>query len=179
MNRQYNQVKEFHTACGVEMPSKPTLLSNDSHTYTTEGYAEELDKLVKRMKDASAMGFGGQVLARTSYMLEEIVEFLTASTLEDQNDALGDLKYFVIGTETLMGVEPENIFNLIHAANMRKVVNGKVLRNEQGKIVKPEGWYGPEEEIRAEIARQTNSASCPTCNGTSKAIYGLECPVCS
>lgn len=176
MNNSYIKVREFHIACDIPMPNKPTKLDNGGHTYTIDNFASTLDGLVKQMKFASSSGFGGEVLARASYMLEEIVEFLTADTIEDQVDALGDGLYFNLGTLTLMNVEPENIFNLIHNANMRKVVNGKVLRNEQNKIVKPEGWYGPEEEIKKEIEKQSNP--CKVCNGERKPIYGLECPEC-
>lgn len=158
MNRAYEQVKEFHTACGIEMPSKPTLLGDgepgDIANKITAGY---LDKACRVMKSSK---HGGEVNTRTSYMLEELAEFLRSETIEDQADALGDLIYFAIGTYTLMGLKPENIFNEIHAANMRKVIDGKVLRNEQGKIVKPEGWYGPESEIRKEIERQNETTTC-------------------
>ncbi|NRF91494.1 hypothetical protein HQN89_10730 [Paenibacillus frigoriresistens] len=125
---------------------------------------------------------GGEVAKRISYFLEEITEFAAADELEDQVDALIDLIYFAIGTFTLMGVKPEAIFDIVHAANMGKVgPDGRVIRNDQGKIQKPEGWqdnFAPENRIRAEIERQTSTATCPVCKGESKKVFGLECPVC-
>lgn len=148
MDKAYNQVKEFHTACSIAMPKVPTMLK-------------------------------GEVLERSSWMLEELVEFMKAQTIEDQSDALIDLIYFALGTFTLMGVNPQPIFNIVQNANMSKVgQGGKVIRNEQGKIMKPDGWKAPEPLIVKEIERQAKSAECPVCHGESKPIYGLECQIC-
>ncbi|MDR6884895.1 hypothetical protein [Bacillus sp. 3255] len=167
MDKRYEQVKQFHTACGIEMPATPTMLGREVETSILFG--NRMDDLCKSMKkfsktwtyaDNSPFPSTFPVLDRASYMLEELTEFMRAKTIEDQVDALADLIYFAIGTYTLMGVEPEPIFDIVHAANMGKVgPEGKVERDEQGKIKKPEGWhenYAPEAKIRAEIARQSN-----------------------
>ncbi|WP_246021588.1 hypothetical protein [Paenibacillus zeisoli] len=74
-------------------------------------------------------------------MLEELTEFAAADSLVEQTDALIDLIYFEIVTFTLLGVKPEPFFDIVHAANMGKLhKDGKPRFNEQGKIVKLEGW---------------------------------------
>jgi predicted HAD superfamily Cof-like phosphohydrolase len=156
VNKQYEQVKAFHEACGVDMPSKPKLLSRGNYS---DYHAEQLDSpLYEMKKDSAGEDKENQVLQRSSWILEELTEFMRAETIEDQADALGDLIYFAIGTYTLMGIKPEQIFDIIHAANMGKVgPDGKVIRNEQGKIVKPANWqelYAPEAKIKAEIGFQ-------------------------
>ncbi|GAE09592.1 transcriptional regulator [Paenibacillus sp. JCM 10914] len=107
-----------------------------------------------------AKQISSDVVKRSSWMLEELIEFMEAETLEDQVDALTDLIYFAIGTFTLMGVKPEPFFNIVHAANMGKLhEDGKPRFNEQGKIVKPEGWaekYAPEPKIVQELMRQSD-----------------------
>lgn len=176
MNKAYEQVKKFHESCGVEMPDKPTLLSGAGMEINFY-YAANLNAVCRQMKLSTN---GDEVNKRSSYMLEELVEFMGAETIEDQADALTDMIYFILGTFALMGVRPEAIFDIVHYANMGKVgSDGKVMRNEQGKIQKPEGWqenFAPENGIRAEIERQ--SKPCKVCNGESKPIYGLECPEC-
>lgn len=156
MNKQFDQVKQFHAACGIEMPDKPTLLESRD-MQITNSFASDLQNLCREMKDHPKC----EVLQRASWMLEELIEFMSAETIEDQADALCDLQYFSIGTNTLIGVKPEPIFNIVQAANMGKVgPDGKVLRDEQGKIRKPEGWhenFAPEGKIRAEIERQSNT----------------------
>ncbi|QGR00171.1 hypothetical protein EHS13_20010 [Paenibacillus psychroresistens] len=116
---------------------------------------QEIKALSKMQSDGQDLG--GIVAKRVSWMLEELTEFAAAHTIEDQVDALIDLLYFTIGTFTIMGVKPEAIFDIVHAANMGKVTDGKVTRNEQGKILKPEGWkerFAPEPKIIAEINKQ-------------------------
>ncbi|OXL83158.1 hypothetical protein BCV73_08760 [Paenibacillus sp. SSG-1] len=159
MNRQYEQVREFHTAFNQEMPDKPTALGrggNSRETFLLERYTEIFETGCVNMKNS---GIKSEVFNRSSWMMEELVEFMQAKTLEDQVDALTDLIYFAIGTFTLMGVKPEPFFDIVHNANMGKLhADGKPRFNEQGKIIKPEGWaekYAPEPKIVEELERQS------------------------
>ena len=78
-------------------------------------------------------------------MEEENKEYLDACI--DNNelelvDALVDKMYILLGTINTHGLSSrfEEAFNLVHENNMTKVVDGKVLRNADGKILKPEGF---------------------------------------
>lgn len=157
MNKQFEQVKQFHTACGIEMPDKPTLLSIGK---AEKHFGDDMEELSDWMKNRAAAGRGGEVLNRASYISEELAEFLKAETIEDQVDALIDKMYFILGTFTLMGLNPEPFFNIVAEANLGKIMpDGTFLRDEQGKIKKPEGWqenFAPEQRIREEIERQSN-----------------------
>jgi len=156
MKKHYDQVYRFHAAAGIEMPETPTVLT--SSALTNKHYGVLLSELSREMKADSSKGLGGEVLKRASYMLEELGEFMEADTIEDQADALTDLLYFTLGTFTLMGINPEPIFNIVARANLGKILpDGTVLRDVQGKIVKPDGWHekhAPEREIKEEIERQ-------------------------
>lgn len=183
MNKQYEMVRKFHTACGIEMPTKPTMLDNGGG-HTTEDFSFKLDNISNHMKFTSSSDFGGQILPRVAYMVEELSELLAATTIEDQADALADLIYFALGTYTLMGVKPERIFDIVANSNLGKILpDGSVIRNpDTGKIGKPDGWeeaFAPEPLIIKEIERQTRTAECTTCNGTKQPVYGLECPTCN
>jgi predicted HAD superfamily Cof-like phosphohydrolase len=151
MNKQFEMVKAFHTACDIEMPNKPTYLKGGKDDVPM---IDKLEPICEEMKSIK----GNEVMSRASWMLEELIEFIDAAHIEDQADALIDLIYFAIGTFTLMGIKPEPIFDIVQSANMGKVgPDGKVLRNDQGKIQKPEGWqenFAPESRIKAEIERQ-------------------------
>ncbi|MCM3208517.1 hypothetical protein [Paenibacillus illinoisensis] len=155
MNKQYEQVKEFHKAFNQDMPEKPTLLSCNEDPASVIYYMNQLGAVCKNMKTE---GLGGEVIKRSSWMLEELIEFMDANDIEKQVDALTDLIYFAIGTFTLMGVKPEKLFDIVHAANMGKLhEDGKPRFDGQGKIVKPAGWeasYAPEPKIKREVERQ-------------------------
>ena len=38
----------------------------------------------------------------------------------------------------------DDAFNEVHRSNMAKLVDGKVIRREDGKVLKPEGWQPPQ-----------------------------------
>ncbi len=56
---------------------------------------------------------------------------------------LVDLMYVTLGTFTALGVNPQPVWDAIHAANMQKVPNG------DGKATKGEGWQKPEFWLRS------------------------------
>jgi predicted HAD superfamily Cof-like phosphohydrolase len=78
----------------------------------------------------------------------------TKKAMEDQDiveiaDGLADLLYVVFGTAVAYGIPIDEVFREVHRSNMSKVgLDGIVRRDEYGKIMKPEGWKSPKEEIR-------------------------------
>lgn len=85
---------------------------------------------------------------RYRLMKEENEEYLEASQGKDKVevlDSLVDQLYVLLGTINQHGMQGivELAFQRIHSNNMTKVgPDGKVLRNEDGKILKPEGFVG-------------------------------------
>ena len=78
-------------------------------------------------------------------------------------DALIDLLYFTYGSLVLAGVDPYDIFNFVHAANMGKIFpDGQPhFDPETHKILKPDDWeekYAPEGKIERELERQKRIA---------------------
>ena len=123
INEEFEQVKEFHKAFNCPYRETPGFLS------------------------------GGDVKRRAGFMREEIQEFTTAENVYDQADAMIDLIYFALGTLVEMGVAPDEIFDIVHEANMAKKLSdgGVLLREGSRKILKPPGWEDPEPKIRAAI----------------------------
>ena len=113
---------------------------------------EYLEK-VKEFQVAS-----GQVVNNKLCFVNRKEEFLRFDLMEEENkeyldacidnnplelvDALVDKMYILLGTINTHGLASrfEEAFNLVHENNMTKVVDGKVLRNADGKILKPEGF---------------------------------------
>ena len=42
------------------------------------------------------------------------------------------------------GIPLDRVFEEVHRSNMAKLVDGKPVRREDGKILKPEGWTPPD-----------------------------------
>lgn len=130
MNKQYEMVRDFQTVMNQPVANTPTVM----------------DK--KRRKD------------RFGYMDEELTEFFDAETVVDQADAMIDLIYLALGTLVEIGVQPEELFAIVHLANMSKLwPDGKVHTNpETGKVMKPPTFVRPEPLLEAEILRQSELA---------------------
>ncbi|QRE03541.1 nucleoside triphosphate pyrophosphohydrolase family protein [Flavobacterium psychrophilum] len=82
---------------------------------------------------------------RFELMEEENYEYLTANQDEDLTEALDacvDMLYVLAGTINKHGFQDiiAEAFNLVHENNMTKVVDRKVIRNADGKIMKPEDF---------------------------------------
>jgi predicted HAD superfamily Cof-like phosphohydrolase len=85
---------------------------------------------------------------RAKWMKEEIAELLEAGDVVDQVDAVIDIIYFAIGVFVEMGIDGSKAFELVHHANMKKLAqDGKPIYNEEGKVIKPDGWVSPKEVI--------------------------------
>ena len=94
---------------------------------------------------------------RAAWMREELGEFLEATSVVDQSDAIIDLMYFALGTLVEMGVPAESLFEIVHLANMRKFANGDALRRpEDGKVMKSSDWLSPEEALARELTDLTS-----------------------
>jgi predicted HAD superfamily Cof-like phosphohydrolase len=80
-----------------------------------------------------------------SLIKEEVQELDDSSTREDDVDALIDIMVVTIGALWSIGVDVEGAWKEVHNSNMAKVDagTGVVLRREDGKILKPEGWQPP------------------------------------
>jgi len=130
MNKQYEMVSEFQTVMNQPVADKPTVMD------------------------------GHRQWQRYEYMAEELKEFVEADKVVDQADAMIDLIYLALGTLVEIGVQPEELFAIVHRANMSKLwPDGKVHTNpETGKVMKPPTFVRPEPLLEAEIKRQSLEA---------------------
>ena len=123
----YNMVKEFHKTFNHPCPDVVTPMTKE------------------RKK------------ARAAWIQEEVNEFLLSDSITEDVDALVDCLYFVIGSLVEENVDPSYVFELVQKANMSKIFpDGKPHYNSQNKVIKPEGWVAPDEEIHKYIESLQN-----------------------
>lgn len=118
------KVREFTVACNDDVPDRPVLLTETKVTFVHEMVNDELAELAE------------------------------AKTITEQADALVDAIYYLCDCAAKHGMNLDPLFEIVHAANMKKVVNGKVLRREDGKILKPATWTDPKASLEEEMERQ-------------------------
>lgn len=148
MKSQFEMVKEFQQAFGHPVAAVPAELGRGDGDAEVNVW-DMTEKSLQLMKQYAKVGELGPHFFRARLMLEELVEFMEAPDLIGQVDAMLDLLYFANGTLVEMGVDPEKPFAMVHAANMRKLwPDGKPRWNAEGKVIKPDGWVGPEDELR-------------------------------
>jgi len=115
----FTDVRDFHQAFGQRVGEKPEFPDDDER------------KL------------------RVKLLREEFREYLDGESFNDLveiSDALADIIYIACGTAVSYGIPLDSLFAEVHRSNMAKLVDGKVIRREDGKIKKPEGWMPPDVE---------------------------------
>ena len=115
MKKEWNDVREFHEKFGHPVAPQPRMMER------------------------------GRALSRGKWMNEEVAEFLVAQDIYEQADAMIDLIYFALGTLVEMGLEADELFDIVQKANMAKLwPDGKPHYNpKDGKVIKPDGWEDP------------------------------------
>ncbi len=95
---------------------------------------------------------------RYKWMMEELDEFLNAEDMIEQADAMIDLMYFALGTLVEMGIKPDELFKIVHIANMNKLwEDGKPHYAKDGKTIKPADWEDPRMRLEQAIKKQQNN----------------------
>jgi predicted HAD superfamily Cof-like phosphohydrolase len=113
----YTDVKDFHQAFGQRIGEKPEFPDREERVLRRKLITEEFNELT----DAE--------------YANDIVEVA---------DALADIIYIACGTAVSYGIPLDDVFAEVHRSNMAKLVDGKVIRREDGKVQKPEGWTAPD-----------------------------------
>lgn len=77
---------------------------------------------------------------------EEVEELEESNDPVDQLDALIDILVVTIGAIHSMGADGEGAWKEVMQTNFAKIdaATGKVRKREDGKVLKPSNWVGPE-----------------------------------
>lgn len=76
---------------------------------------------------------------------EEYSEFLDAPNDTEELDACMDMIWVILGLCYMKGYNVEGAWNEVARSNLSKInpETGKVIKREDGKVLKPEGWTPP------------------------------------
>jgi len=102
------------------------------------------------VRDAPSEISAERLAARASWLFEEVYELASSSSIIEQLDATLDIIYLALGNLVEMGAPLSPAFEAVHRANLAKRwPDGLVHTDRDGKILKPPGWRGPEDALRA------------------------------
>ena len=145
-----SQVQEFQQAFEIPMPKTPTMPARSSAECQHLGaYAQRLKALSEELMRACSTQERSMPLLRLHLIVEEtseLAEALARGDLVECLDALTDLRYVCDGTTLCLGLE--NVFEVgfdeVHRSNMSKLVDGRPVKNEAGRVIKGEGYSPPD-----------------------------------
>lgn len=160
-----NKVRGFQVAFGQPAPNEPTELTDERVTNRGIWTAEEIIEMIQVSSD-NVEQFNEQFESFLQGVHKAKEKALTMpfereERLVNQVDAVIDQLYFVLGTIAELGIDPVPFFDIVNDANMGKLHDGKVIKNELGKVQKPENWerdFKPEPKLRKELARQIKAS---------------------
>ena len=78
---------------------------------------------------------------------EEFDETLDAFTKGDTielADGIADMVWVLMGLASSAGIPFDAVWDEVKASNMSKVVDGKILKREDGKVMKPDTYFKPD-----------------------------------
>ena len=77
--------------------------------------------------------------------LDELTEAMKNNDLLEVADALTDLLYVIYGAGHAFGIDLDECFKEVHASNMSKLgPDGKPIKREDGKVLKPDTYFPPD-----------------------------------
>ena len=112
-----NDVRMFMELCGQRTESFCTLKHRAQMNLYMRLIAEEFTELQEGVENA------------------DIVEIA---------DACGDLIWVILGLMNTTGIPLAPVWEAILASNMSKATGGKILKREDGKILKPDSYFPPD-----------------------------------
>lgn len=85
------------------------------------------------------------VMLYDALIKEEYDEFINADTRTEDLDACMDMIWVILGYCYMRGYNVECAWNEVARSNLAKInpATGKVIKREDGKVLKPEGWTPP------------------------------------
>lgn len=133
----YEMIQEFHDVFSrTPRVDKPTEISDESRLLRYNLIKEEF------IETAAELGYLPEIKEQTIFNCYGHPGKVDISKLAKE---LADLLYVVYGTADVYGIPMDDVFREVHESNMSKLDdNGKVLRRDDGKVLKGPNYRPPD-----------------------------------
>jgi len=151
--------RQFTQACGHSTPNTPQVMNRPEVEFITKLILDELLELNSTVMTPNEAKSSIMNMLKVAKDCPQLRTSNAAEIVAEQADALVDIWYYSLNCAAKKGINLSSVFDLVHAANMRKVnpLTGKCVRRGDGKIEKPAGWCPP--NITREMQRQSAQGS--------------------
>jgi predicted HAD superfamily Cof-like phosphohydrolase len=126
-----DKVAEFHRCMGMTNGSWPP--TRKEVELRMDLINEEFIEVLDEVYNPKTQDFSGD---EENYYPEEMIKTKVAKEL-------ADLLYVVYGTALSFGIPIDEVFDEVHRSNMSKLVDGKPLKREDGKVLKGPNYTPP------------------------------------
>lgn len=128
MGNPFDDVIEFNKRCGV-----PTLAECDNAEDVTKNFTTSLTLIEEEFKE----------------LMDSTLEFVRSglanpTSVNDVAKEGIDLIYVIVGFLYRLGVPIKEVFDEVHNSNMTKLVDGKPVKREDGKVLKGPNYLPPD-----------------------------------
>jgi predicted HAD superfamily Cof-like phosphohydrolase len=157
MRRHVQQVRNFMSLAGQELPPKPVVPDEATRLLRAKLILEEAMETIRALgvDVRYPVPSGGSVASYSELVLQDhgfVFGACFPVDLIQVADGVADLTVVATGTALACGIDPEPIQELVDESNLKKFGPGS-YRREDGKWMKPADWVSP--PIKAELLRQT------------------------
>lgn len=152
-------VRNFTRACGQSTPNTPQLMNRPEVEFITKMVLDELLELNATVMNSQEAKHSILNMLKAAKDLPQMRTHNKAEIVAKQAGSLVDIWYGSLECAAKKGINLSAVFDLAHAANMRKInpVTGMCVKRADGKIEKPAGWCPP--NIADEMQRQAMKGS--------------------
>lgn len=150
-------VKEFtEQSMGKDLPTHPRVMTRAEIDFIVRMNLEELQELLATVANDGESTLDMLIDTARRSRLPKAKNFKnedgtpnTTKIIAEQVDAFVDIDYYNNNAAAKVGTDPDQIFKMVHGANMaKKFPDGTFHKDEHGKVIKPPDWHeAPIEEV--------------------------------
>ena len=131
LTTNFQKVKEFHEVFARSKdPETPTVPCETAIKLRMDLMEEELNEVEEELFD---------------FDKTEGIQVKKNIDIAKVAKELADLLYVTLGTAAVFGIDIDEVFSRVHKSNMSKLDDdGKVLRREDGKVLKSKNYQPPD-----------------------------------
>jgi len=142
------RIREFTQATSdVPLPVQPQVMTKEQVNFLVKMNCEELMELLATIYDSEDDLCEKLIsLAHQARSPQKRVFWNDVDVIAEQVDALVDIDYFNGNAASKVGWDMDEVFDVVHEANMAKKQADGTFHKVDGKVTKPPGWTPPDVE---------------------------------
>lgn len=154
------RVVEFAEAAGDPFPPEPRVPTAEDTEFLVRMLLDEILELLSIHHDSQLAKSKLNEMIRDAKSLPKE----ESPTIASFSDGVMDLVYYSFHACSKLGIDMDLVFDEVHRCNMKKAdpKTGKFNKRADGKILKPEGWIGPDIESALKRGRPAASSGVAT-----------------